>query len=245
MHLPTAEVPAQEAVDIRVHRSRSWLRKASKATDLNSQFIFLWIALNALYGTPRYLREIREIRTDETQDLESFIADVENASREEISAVLRRPELEGHVSELLRDKFLNVDCWRAWAREGTRDRRRREALSSHVYDKRHPPARLFRQLYTLRNQILHGSATDNSRWTRTALLHAVPILDACVEALIPLVKKHHTRLASFRLLPYPPSVDDGVTFNGPRVRQDASPVSGAASNFAVHRPGARAARSGR
>jgi hypothetical protein len=35
----------------------SWLRKSRKAgknNDLDAQFVFLWIAFNALYGRPRY-----------------------------------------------------------------------------------------------------------------------------------------------------------------------------------------------
>jgi hypothetical protein len=43
-----------EAIDIRLRRARSWLRKARKAEsahDADAEFIFLWIAFNALYGT--------------------------------------------------------------------------------------------------------------------------------------------------------------------------------------------------
>lgn len=44
-----------EAIDIRLRHARSWLRKASGTAsvhDIDAQFIFLWIAFNALYGTP-------------------------------------------------------------------------------------------------------------------------------------------------------------------------------------------------
>jgi hypothetical protein len=42
-----------KATEIRLRRARSWLRKAGEAAtrDMDAQFIFLWIAFNALYGT--------------------------------------------------------------------------------------------------------------------------------------------------------------------------------------------------
>jgi hypothetical protein len=75
---------------------------------------------------------------------------------------------------------------------------------------------LFLRLYTLRNQLMHGSATDGGQRTRESLKHAIPVLDACVEAPIALVKKHHAKIPALEPLPYPPSVGESAPFNAAR-----------------------------
>ena len=205
-----------EAVEIRLRRSQSWLRKARKATDPDSQFIFLWIAFNALYGRPRYRDDVV---SHEIPDLTEFLGAVEELSRGQLSAALRRPDLEGHVEKVLQSPFLNIDCWKQWDRAGIRDRRRRVELSSNIYSKQHPTARVFLQLYTLRNQVLHGAATDGGQRNRESLRHATAILDAAVEVIVDLVRKHHAKIRWLEPLPYPPSVGDGGQFNGPRLRR--------------------------
>ena len=47
----------KDEVVLRSHRAKSWIRKAEslaklEPSDLDGQFIFYWIALNALYGQP-------------------------------------------------------------------------------------------------------------------------------------------------------------------------------------------------
>jgi len=123
------------------------------------------------------------------------------------------------VEQVLGSPFLDIECWRTWDRVGIRDRQRRKAMSRNTYDKEHPTVRIFLHLYTLRNQIFHGAATDDGRRNRESLRHAVPILDACVDALIGLVKKHRAKIPWLEPLPYPPSIGDGGQFNGPRVRR--------------------------
>jgi len=64
----------KESVRIRIHRARSWLRKASAAdknADMDAQFMFLWISFNALYGTPRYQGSHT---LGETADFKAFLA---------------------------------------------------------------------------------------------------------------------------------------------------------------------------
>lgn len=210
---PTTRKPMSEAVEIRLRRSRSWLNKARRTADLDSQFIFLWIALNALYGRPRYRGDVP---SDETHDLAEFLRAVEDNSRAQVAATLRGRDVEGHVEKVLQSPFLNIECWRAWDRANIRDRARRKAVACNTYQKQHPTVRVFLQLYTLRNQVLHGAATDGGQRNRESLKTAVPILSAAVEALIALVKEHHAKIPWIDSLPYPPSIGDGGQFNPPR-----------------------------
>ena len=208
-----------EAIEIRLRRARSWLRKARKAAqnaDLDAQFVFLWIAFNASYGTPRYRRNHDDTYFGETEDFLAFLDEGERLSRGHFDACLG--SVETHVQEVLLSPFLNIGCWRQWDKAGIRDRQKRRASSCNTYDKAHRLGRVFLQLYTLRNQVLHGAATDGGQRNRESLKHAIPILDVFVPACIELVAEHGTKIRNLAPVPFPPSIGDGGQFNSPRLK---------------------------
>lgn len=49
-HYQTLKPTMPDAVRLRVHRALSWLEQAERTTDLDTRFIFLWIAFNAIYA---------------------------------------------------------------------------------------------------------------------------------------------------------------------------------------------------
>ena len=204
-----------EAVQIRVHRARSWLRKAGQAGkngDLDSQFMFLWISFNALYGTPRYQDNAS---TGEIADFKAFLCVVERLSGRRVEDALR--PVEAHIAAILGSPFLNIDCWRKWDKDGVRDREARITNSCHVYRNEPRAVRTFRQLYTLRNQLLHGAATDAGRRNRESLQHAIPILEACLPVFIDLASAWGDSIPALGSLPYAPSIGNSGRFNAPRV----------------------------
>jgi len=212
-------VTMSEAIAIRLRRARSWLRKATKAGqngDVDAQFVFLWIAFNALYGTPRYRRSHDETYVGETEDFLAFLGESERLSRGRFETCLG--SVESHVQELLWSPFLNIECWRHWDKAGIRDRQKRRASSCNTYDKAHRIGRVFLQLYTLRNQVLHGAATDEGQRNRESLKHAIPILDVFVPACIDLVAEHGTKIRNLDPIPFPPSHGDDGQFNSPRLK---------------------------
>ena len=108
-----------DEVALRCHRAKSWIRKAEKLAerepeDLDSQFIFLWIALNALYGQPRVRLDKQSDKTrppDDLYHLGVFINDL--CGHTSAAALVRRrlaPELENAVN-LLKIPFLYRDYW--------------------------------------------------------------------------------------------------------------------------------------
>lgn len=211
-----------EAIEIRLRRARSWLRKARNAAkngDLDSQFIFLWIAFNALYGTPRYRRDREGTYYGESKDFLGFLDAVEKLSRGRLEACLKG--VEADIQNILLSPFLNIECWKKWDRARIRDRKERIASSYSIYDKEHRLGRLFLQLYTLRNQVLHGAATDGGQRNRESLRHAIPILDAFVPAFIELVAAQGAKIRNLEPVPFPPSVGDGGQFNAPRLKPKA------------------------
>jgi hypothetical protein len=65
-------------IAVRCFRAESWIKKAGNVseTDIDGRFIFLWIAFNALYGQPKYLRRepgCEMYGRDEETDLKKFL----------------------------------------------------------------------------------------------------------------------------------------------------------------------------
>jgi hypothetical protein len=208
-----------EAVEIRLRRARSWLRKAKKAansSDADSEFIFLWIAFNALYGTPRYLRDPEVNRTDEISDFVNFLDDAQRLARGRLDPTLK--DVESETQAILWSPFLNISCWRKWDAGKTRERQKRIQTSCNTYDKESGLGRIFLQLYTLRNQLLHGAATDGGSRNRESLERAIPILRAFVPVFIELVATHGPKIRSIKPIPFPPSLGDGGRFNAARFK---------------------------
>jgi hypothetical protein len=81
-------------------------RKAGNGTppDLDAQFVFLWIAFNALYGTPRYRDDVDG---GEVRDFRHFLGTVEGLSGGKVAIGLER---------ILNSPFLNIECWKQWDR---------------------------------------------------------------------------------------------------------------------------------
>ncbi len=54
--LGRVDAPTTPRPEIRCHRAASWIKRSqpSPTTDLDGRFIFLWMALNALYGRAPY-----------------------------------------------------------------------------------------------------------------------------------------------------------------------------------------------
>ena len=74
-------------LNLRVHRSLSWLQRAESVDDADSKFIFLWIAFNAAYAC-----EIDEsIRLSEQETFRSFLEKLFNLDKEKkIDALVRK-----------------------------------------------------------------------------------------------------------------------------------------------------------
>ncbi|MBM4439842.1 MAG: hypothetical protein FJ027_05455 [Candidatus Rokubacteria bacterium] len=209
-----------EAVTIRLHRARSWRRKAARAQDakdLDGEFIFLWIAFNALYGTPRYHSRGSDPESrGEVTDFKRFTASVDRVSRGRLTALLKRPDVEGDMRKVMESPFLDRDCWIIWDNHGIRDRGERRNTANVQRGGRNIE-QLLRNIYTLRNQVLHGAATAVGRINRDTLEQATRVMRAMVGACIDIVDEHRSAIAGMLPLPYPPSTGTGGGWNPPRI----------------------------
>lgn len=212
-----------EAAALRLYRARSReSRKAGGGTppDVDAQFIYLWIAFSSLYGKRRRPDSLVSGQTgrpaSEVTDFTRFLEAVERLSGGQVAALLRHSPIAVPAAKILDNPFLDLDCWDRWETHGIRDRQQRLATPRRSYGGQPPPGAVFRQLYTLRNQLLHGAASDGGRRNRESLQNAIPVLDAVVDALIPLVAEHQIRIAGLYPAPFPPSTGGSMPFNRPK-----------------------------
>jgi len=172
----------------RLQRAQSWLARAQNISgsenaqhDFEGQFIFYWVALNALYARAKGDRRSDE---QESKWLVDLLCDLDQCDRLRLAV----SSVKQSADKLLRDKYLSRLYWA----EGTTTRARkilsseeREAQAAWQtdYTKRYLDI-LFRRLHVLRNQIFHGCSTDRGVSNKGSLKPAVAVLGALVPSLI-------------------------------------------------------------
>ena len=177
---------------LRVHRALSWLHKAEQCDeDLDAQFIFLWIAFNAAYANEfdndnRYFE--KEVFTNFLKRLCEF--DKANKLYE-----LIWKEFPKSIRVLLDNEYVYQPFWDYQNKKISQDRWKKQfekakkqvnqALASK--NTTQVLAVIFNRLYTLRNQLIHGGATWNSRTNRDQLRDSVAILGKLVPIIIELM----------------------------------------------------------
>jgi hypothetical protein len=211
----------------RVYRANSWLRRAGSLAedDHDGRFIFLWIALNALFGQARYRPDGGD-PSGEWGDLARFLNQVcqLDQSHRRIRAALA--PLNSPVTHLLSLPFLHRRYWIEGDTDSLRLSLQRDRQNAEAAWKRGQSERclaeLFRRLYVLRNQLFHGASTDRSSANRDSLEAAVPVLAALVPVFRSLMKEAITR-EDWGPIPYIPRrypghpPDRRSRFNPPRL----------------------------
>jgi len=200
-------------IAVRCFRAESWMQKAGDVSesDIDERFIFLWIAFNALYGQPKYLKwepgcEIHG--RDEEMDIKKFLDVIYRLDkRGQIHTELE--PLKQDVDELTHDLFLNKQCWIGWYRRGLRSVAERVKRPFLAGKRDVGLTGLFQSLYVLRNQLFHGCSTEKGTKNREALRRAVKVLDILVRVFHNIAKEHVSDRRLIHLLgelPFPPSV---------------------------------------
>ncbi len=167
-------------LNLRVHRSSSWLQCTELQTDLDCKFIFLWIAFNAAYAT-----EIDEsLRLSERNSFCSFLEKLGSLDREKLLEELIWKEFPNSIRVLLSKKFVFQPFW---------DFHNGKIIESEWIDQ-FESAKFSAQTalgsvntsvvlsivlahtYTLRNQIVHGGSTWRSSVNREQVRDCVALL---------------------------------------------------------------------
>ena len=173
---------------LRLRRATSWGRRGDEeeekdSPDHDAAFIFYWIAFNALYG--EYAAD--DSKKTEWGNIQAYLVKVVNF--DEDGSIYRHlwGQFEdarfGDTRQLLNNRYIFDDFW-DFQHALEYPSKRREAAGSGNWEDRLADETekversfklwrglpvlymLFRRLYVLRNQLLHGSATWGSRVNR-------------------------------------------------------------------------------
>ncbi len=183
-----------ESVALRVHRALSWLDRAEREnTDPDARFVFLWIAFNAAYAT-----EIHDPDMTEKRSFQKFLRNLLQLDTQGRIGKLVWTEFSGSVRVLLTNPYVFADYWRhlggqisadEWeARFKTSRRAAERALASG--DTLVVLGVVLARLYVLRNQLIHGGATWNSRVNRTQVRDCASFLAKLVPVVIEILLDH-------------------------------------------------------
>jgi hypothetical protein len=174
---------------LRVHRALSWLDRAERSgDDLDARFIFLWIAFNAAYANEIGDRE----RTHELQVFEAFLQKLVDLDRDRMLYELIWTEFPKSIRMLLDNRFVFQPFW-----DYQNGRIDEQQWQSRFSSARAAANRalgagntaqvltiVLSRMYTLRNQLVHGGATWNSRVNRDQLRDCVAFLGKLVPFVI-------------------------------------------------------------
>ena len=157
---------------IRIHRSLSWIGRAEKKDeDIDARFIFYWIAFNSAYSaiqTSQYFDTERRIYKDFFEKILKY-----DKNEHVYNAIWK--EFSGSVRSLLNNQYIFGPFWNFQnGHEGFDNWEVKFNESKSIALKALQNKNtlmileiLFDRLYTLRNQILHGGATWNSKVNRS------------------------------------------------------------------------------
>lgn len=180
-----------ESVRLRVHRALSWLKAANDTEAEDAKFIFLWIALNAVYA-----REIDQRQEHSEKGLfHEFLAQLIALDEEDLIYDLTWFNYSGKLRLFINNRYVCRDFWdfhngRRSAEEWKRRFDGSCRAAANALSAKDPVvfmSILFDRLYVLRNQLVHGGATWNSEVNRDQVRDGSRILEDIVPVIIHLV----------------------------------------------------------
>lgn len=182
-----------ETMGLRVHRAISWIGRAEACVEDNdARFIFLWIAFNAAYADER---EFQAIAPGERTAFADFFGRLValDSDRRIYMAIWQR--FSGPVRLLLENRYVFNPFWQHHnGIDGFEDWEERFTASSRAFvrafqsgDTAKVLSFVFDRLYVLRNQLVHGGATWNSRINRAQVRDGAAILGFLMPAFIDLM----------------------------------------------------------
>jgi hypothetical protein len=182
-----------EASRVRIHRSISWLTRASEEQDdFDVQFVFLWIAFNAAYAKAFGFEE-----TSRTQLL-NFFALLDGLDQSRSLSDLVMKHFSGPIRTLVANRYVFEPFWKAlrehdatspWERllQESANRAARGTLEGQALT---VLPIVFDRLYVLRNQLVHGGATWNSAANRNQVKDGARFMSSFVPAVLTLMIDH-------------------------------------------------------
>ena len=176
-----------ESLSVRIHRALSWLERADQAgDDADARFVFLWIAFNAAYASEFGFEQ------SERSQARDFVERVVGLDHDGRLHHVLFGQFSGPVRTLLENRFVFEPFWRAVREHDSSERWKAQFEAERKLALRAVMERgtatlmvtVLDRLYVLRNQIVHGGATWNSRANRAQVNDAVAILGSLLPEMI-------------------------------------------------------------
>jgi len=186
------QIPQSEHNEHRMRRARSWLEQSRKVASDEEKFICLWIAFNAAYGGESTGKD----EIPETKWFTDFLNEIiKRDEHNEIEKILWET-FSGPVRILLDNRYVFAPFWESvrepstnndWRRqfESNRDKTRSNLGKRNVHG---VCSEVFRRLYQLRNQVIHGGVTFKKGWGRTQLRDGSHIMEAIVPVTLKIMQ---------------------------------------------------------
>ena len=182
--LKTTTLP--ETLTIRIHRAISWLKSAEKQEEnLDMKFISLWVSFNACYAV-----DLNGISSKpEKAKLRDFTSSLVQFDRTRLYNLFWE-KYSGPVKVLIENKFVFEKFWeynRGEANDYLSAFNKSIASATNCLSKQNIEGLIeivLERLYTLRNQLIHGGATYNSKLNRSQLRDACNIMQLLVPIII-------------------------------------------------------------
>ena len=179
---------------LRIHRALSWLHRAEQSEDSDGRFVFLWIAFNAAYSNEYNVGK----GYTESDKFKKFIHNVVKLDQSRMLEELVCNEFANSIHSLLNNKYVLHEFWDQvntrnsevdWQGSLARDKRAaRHALKNRQTEK--VLTLVFKRLYVLRNQIIHGGATWDSGVNRDQVYDGAEFLGKLVPRIIEILLDH-------------------------------------------------------
>ena len=189
----------------RLRRSISWLERVGAANDTDARCIFLWIAFNAAYAIER--RAARDEwdgkEPDDRQLRQKYFEKLTRLEFKRVRSAIRA-QVPGAVLKLMSNEYvfwgfwgsLTADPfdWENWQHKGQFERERDEAKRllgiAESADARRILTLVFNRLYVLRNQLMHGCATQEGSLNRRQVNDGAEILENLVPVFVDIMADH-------------------------------------------------------
>jgi hypothetical protein len=175
-----------ETLTIRIHRSISWLKSAEKQEEnLDLKFISLWVSFNACYAV-----DINGLNSKpEKAKLREFTSSLVQFDQNRLYNLFWE-KYSGPVKVLIENKFVFEKFWE-YTRGESDDYQvafnKSITQATNCLSKQNIEGLLevvLERLYTLRNQLIHGGSTYNSKLNRSQLRDACNIMQLLVPIII-------------------------------------------------------------
>lgn len=224
--MPPAEIPLPndeplESFSVRLRRTDTWMGRAAaarRADDPDLVFILYWIAFNAAYARD-IARDFSDERRTERGAFEKFLGTLLSLDGAKAIEGVLWGSLHDTVTSLLKNEYLFMPFWdhthgqRGSGRWKSRfaDAQCRLQSKLRKRDTKGVLITLFRRLYTLRNQLVHGGARWGSSFNRDSVRDGARVMERLAPILVGIMRDNPGDCPSSRwgVPMYPPGLKSG------------------------------------